>query len=101
MRTAMGPLRLDRVQIPVARLPRSLDGMRLAVVSDIHLGPIARAAHSQRIVDVINSIDADIVAIVGDLVDDTVEELGAAAAPLRGNRARHQMGSPNPRFGLR
>jgi hypothetical protein len=88
MRTAMGPPRLDRVQIPVARLPRSLDGMRLAVVSDIHLGPIARAAHSQRIVDVINSIDADIVAIVGDLVDDTVEELGAAAAPLRGIQAR-------------
>jgi predicted MPP superfamily phosphohydrolase len=39
-------------------------------------------------VDVINSLDADIVAVVGDRVDDTVEELGAAA-PLRGIRAWH------------
>jgi uncharacterized protein len=88
MRTATNPPRVDRVQIPVAKLPRSLDGLRLAVVSDIHLGPIARQAHTQRIVDVINSVDADIVAVVGDLVDDTVEELGAAAAPLRGIRSR-------------
>jgi predicted MPP superfamily phosphohydrolase len=88
MRTALSAPRLDRVQIPVAKLPRSLDGLRLAVVSDIHLGPIARQAHAQRIVDVINSVDADIVAVVGDLVDDTVEELGTAAAPLRGIRSR-------------
>ncbi|MEU4427536.1 metallophosphoesterase [Actinoplanes sp. NPDC024001] len=88
MRTAMSAPRVDRVQIPVAKLPRTLDGLRLAVVSDIHLGPIARTAHSQRIVEVINSVDADIVAVVGDLVDDTVEELGAAAAPLRGIRSR-------------
>jgi predicted MPP superfamily phosphohydrolase len=88
MRTAMSAPRVDRVQIPVAKLPRRLDGLRLAVVSDIHLGPIARQAHTQRIVDVINSVDADIVAVVGDLVDDTVEELGAAAAPLRGIRSR-------------
>ena len=58
------------------------------MVSDIHLGPIARTTHTQRIVDVINSVDGDIVAVVGDLVDDTVEELGAAAAPLRGIRSR-------------
>ncbi|HEX5741444.1 MAG TPA: metallophosphoesterase, partial [Pilimelia sp.] len=62
---------------------------RIAVVSDIHLGPINGRAHTVRIVDAINRLGADAVAIVGDLVDGTVAELGPAAAPLRGLRSRH------------
>jgi len=89
VRTALGPPQLDRVQIPLTKLPRAMDGIRLAVVSDIHLGPLVRPNHAQRIVDLINGVDADLVAIVGDLVDGTVEELGAAAAPLGGIQARH------------
>ena len=37
----------------------------------------------------VNGLDADLVAIVGDLVDGTVAELGPAAAPLRDLRSRH------------
>jgi len=36
----------------------------------------------------VNGMDADIVAMVGDLVDGSVAELGAAAAPLRELRSR-------------
>jgi predicted MPP superfamily phosphohydrolase len=88
VRTALGGPRLDRVQIPLAKLPRAMDGTRLAVVSDIHLGPLTGPDHISRIVSMINSTDADVVCIVGDLVDGTVEELGAAAAGLRDIRAR-------------
>ena len=45
--------------------------------------------HTERIVDMINGLDADLVAVVGDLVDGTVAELGAAAEPLPDLRARH------------
>ncbi|MGC5053851.1 metallophosphoesterase [Micromonospora sp. DT48] len=89
VRTAMGPPRLDRVQIPLAKLPRSMDGLRIATVSDIHIGPLSGRAHTERIVAAINRLDADIVAVVGDLVDGTVAELGNAAAPLRDLRSRH------------
>jgi predicted MPP superfamily phosphohydrolase len=89
VRTALGPPRLDRVQIPLAKLPRRMDGLRIAAVSDIHLGPILGRAHTERIVAAINQLDPDIVAVVGDLVDGTVAELGEAAAPLRNLRARH------------
>jgi predicted MPP superfamily phosphohydrolase len=82
IRTALGPPQLDRVQIPLAKLPQSLDGTRFAVVSDIHLGPLTGSHHVSRIVDMINSLDADVVCIVGDLVDGTVAELGRFAAPL-------------------
>lgn len=89
VRTALGPPRIDRQQIPLPRLPRSMDGTRLVVVSDIHLGPLAGEGHVRRIVEHINDLDADVVAIVGDLVDGTVEHRGAAAEPLARIRSRH------------
>ncbi|MFF5203887.1 metallophosphoesterase [Micromonospora parva] len=89
VRTALGPPQLDRVRIPLAKLPRSMDGLRIATVSDIHLGPLRGRAHTERIVAAINRLDADIVAVVGDLVDGSVAELGSAAAPLRDLRSRY------------
>ncbi|WP_410819565.1 metallophosphoesterase [Micromonospora sp. 050-3] len=89
IRTALGPPHLDRVRIPLAKLPRSMDGLRIATVSDIHLGPLRGRAHTERIVAAINRLDADIVAVVGDLVDGSVAELGSAAAPLRDLRSRY------------
>ncbi|GAA1822907.1 metallophosphoesterase [Luedemannella flava] len=86
--TALGPPRLKRVQIPLGKLPRSADGLRIALVSDIHIGPLRGIGHTRRIVDMVNGLDADLVAIVGDLVDGSVAELGPAAVPLRELRAR-------------
>ncbi|WP_127499141.1 metallophosphoesterase [Actinoplanes solisilvae] len=82
VKTALGTPRIDRLQIPIAKLPRAMDGTRLAVVSDIHVGPLTGVDHARRIVTVINSVQADIVCVVGDLVDGSVAELGRFAAPL-------------------
>ncbi|WP_371617528.1 metallophosphoesterase [Streptomyces sp. NBC_00454] len=83
-----GP-RVKRVQVPLAKLPRAGHGFRIAVVSDIHLGPILGRAHTARIVETINRTQPDLIAVVGDLVDGTVHDLGPAAEPLRHLRARH------------
>lgn len=83
-----GP-RVKNVTIPLAKLGRSAHGYRIAVVSDIHLGPILGRAHTQRIVDTINATQPDLVAVVGDLVDGSVADLGPAAEPLNQLRARH------------
>ncbi|OWA06714.1 hypothetical protein B9W68_19985 [Streptomyces sp. CS227] len=82
-----GP-RLKHVTVPLAKLPRAAHGYRIAVVSDVHLGPILGRGHTQRIVDTINSAQPDLVAVVGDLVDGSVAELGHAAEPLAQLRAR-------------
>ncbi|MFH8471397.1 metallophosphoesterase [Streptomyces sp. NPDC018000] len=82
-----GP-RVKRITVPLAKLPRSAHGFRIAVVSDIHLGPILGRAHTQRIVDTINRTQPDLVAVVGDLVDGTVADLGPAAEPLARLSAR-------------
>ena len=81
--TALGPPDLLQLPVRLRRLDPAFRGFRIAVVSDIHLGPLAGRAHTERIVETINEAAPDLVAIVGDLVDATVEELGAAAEPLR------------------
>lgn len=80
--TAVGPPDVLRVPVRLPRLDRAFDGFRVAVVSDIHLGPLLGRAHTERIVRMINETEPDLVAVVGDLVDGTVEQLGSAAAPL-------------------
>jgi predicted MPP superfamily phosphohydrolase len=88
-RTALGPPRLARQRIDLRKLPRGMDGFRIAVVADIHLGPLLGRGHTTRIVETINRLDADLVAVVGDLVDGSVAELGSAAEPLARLRSRH------------
>ncbi|MFI1034271.1 metallophosphoesterase [Streptomyces sp. NPDC020951] len=83
-----GP-KVKRVTVPLAKLPRSAHGYRIAVVSDIHLGPVLGRGFAQRVVDTINATQPDLIAVVGDLVDGSVEDLGPAAAPLAQLRARH------------
>ncbi|MEU2245414.1 metallophosphoesterase [Streptomyces sp. NPDC019224] len=83
-----GP-RVKRVAVPLARLPRSAHGFRIAVVSDIHLGPVLGRSHTRRIVDAVNRTQPDLIAVVGDLVDGSVADLGPAAEPLARLRARH------------
>ena len=86
--TALGPPDLLRVPVRLRRLDPAFDGFRIAVVSDIHLGPLSGRAHTERIVRMINETEPDLVAIVGDLVDGTVAELGPAAEPLRDLHSR-------------
>ncbi|MFF4101158.1 metallophosphoesterase [Streptomyces sp. NPDC001903] len=83
-----GP-RVKRVHVPLAKLPRAAHGFRIAVVSDIHLGPVLGRAHTTRIVETINRTQPDLIAVVGDLVDGSVHDLGSAAEPLRRLSARH------------
>ncbi|MFD4830966.1 metallophosphoesterase [Streptomyces uncialis] len=83
-----GP-KVKRVTVPLAKLPRSAHGFRIAVVSDIHLGPILGRSFAERVVRTINSTQPDLIAIVGDLVDGDVADLGPAAEPLARLRARH------------
>ncbi|PRC45196.1 metallophosphoesterase, partial [Mycobacterium sp. ITM-2017-0098] len=86
--SALGPPRVLRVPVRLSRLDPAFNGFRIAVVSDIHLGPLLGRAHTERIVRLINEAEPDLVAVVGDLVDGTVEELGAAAEPLQDLVAR-------------
>ncbi|NRF68316.1 metallophosphoesterase [Aquincola sp. S2] len=80
--------RVRHVDVPIAGLPAALHGFTIAQISDIHVGPTVKRAYLQAIVDTVNRLDADAVAITGDLVDGRVADLRDDVAPLAGLRAR-------------
>ncbi|MBC5785591.1 metallophosphoesterase [Ramlibacter sp. USB13] len=83
------PARVKRVTVPLPGLAAGLAGFRIVQISDIHVGPTIKAEYLQKIVDRVNALEPDVVAITGDLVDGSVQELRAHVAPLAGLRARH------------
>lgn len=78
-----------RVDVPVINLPATLQGFTVAQISDVHVGPTIKTDYLQRIVDRVNSLGANMVAITGDLVDGSVMELGHHMQPLTQLQSTH------------
>ena len=88
---AAGRLRytIERVDVPVANLPPELDGLRIAQLSDIHIGDYMPPREIARAVDMANDLQPDISFVTGDFVsgegdplDDCITELSRLRAPL-------------------
>ena len=78
-----------RVKVPIAGLPPPLEGFRIVQISDIHVGPTIKRDYLEAIVARVNGLEADVVAITGDLVDGSVAELAEHVAPLAQLKSRH------------
>jgi predicted MPP superfamily phosphohydrolase len=85
---AMRTPRVRRVEVTVDRLGPALDGLRIVLIADTHYGPIDRAGWSRRLVELVNSLGADVVAHAGDLADGTVTQRTDQVSPLARVRAR-------------
>ncbi len=81
------PVRTVAVAIP--DLPAEFENFTIAQISDLHVGEAIRRETVAAIVERVNALGADVVAITGDLVDGSVTELGPHVAPLAGLRSRH------------
>jgi len=78
-----------RVSVPLGKLPRELDGTTIVQLSDVHVGPTIGKRFLNRIVDRVNALKPDVIAITGDLVDGSVLRLAPHVAPLARLEARH------------
>lgn len=81
--------RVVEVEVAIDGLAPALDGFCIVQLSDIHVGPTIKAAYVTAIVARVNTLDADLVAITGDVVDGNVAQLARHTAPLAALRARH------------
>jgi predicted MPP superfamily phosphohydrolase len=86
--SALGKPRLNELTIPVPRLPEAFRGLRIAQISDVHVGPTIGREFLADIVRRVNALEPDLVAITGDLVDGSVPDLAEHVAPLAGLRSR-------------
>jgi predicted MPP superfamily phosphohydrolase len=73
---------VKEVPVLIPHLPAQFEGFRIVQITDVHISPTFRRACVEEIVAVVNTLNADIVALTGDLVDGTVEQLADDAAPL-------------------
>jgi uncharacterized protein len=81
--------RVVDVKVPLQGLPPALEGFTIAQISDVHVGPTIKRDFLRGIVETVNALDVDVVAITGDLVDGSVEQLATHVEPLSQLRARH------------
>jgi predicted MPP superfamily phosphohydrolase len=77
------------VEVPLADLPEQLQGFTIAQISDIHVGRTIKRNFVEAIVARVNRLEADMVAITGDLVDGSVRDLAQHTAPLARLTSRH------------
>ncbi|WP_427185236.1 metallophosphoesterase [Bordetella bronchialis] len=77
------------VDVPIAGLPPALSGFTIAQISDVHVGPTIRRPYVEAIVAAVNAMQADVVAITGDVVDGPVDALSPHTAPLAGLVGRY------------
>ncbi len=84
-----GHLVVRRVDVEVPGLAMEFDGLRIAQLSDLHIGPHTSRRFLHRIVEATGKLSADLIAVTGDLIDDRSEDvasyakaLGSLTAPL-------------------
>lgn len=84
-----GRLVVRRVDVQVPGLATEFDGLRIAQLSDLHVGPHTSRRFLRRIVEATAKLHADLIAVTGDLIDDRSEDvasyaraLGSLSAPL-------------------
>ena len=69
--------RIRRLDLPLKQLPRSLDGLTIAHVTDVHVGRFTRSGMLPAIADATNKLKADLVLLTGDLIDLSMADLPA------------------------
>ena len=77
------------VEVPLGDLPAPLEGFTIAQISDIHIGPTIKRNFVEAIVERVNRLGVDMVAITGDLVDGSVRDLAQHTEPLARLESRH------------
>jgi hypothetical protein len=89
IRSVLSEIRVRKVPVNLSLLPSALSGYRIAMLSDLHIGPILGRRFVEYVVEITNRLNPDLIVITGDLVDGSVGRIGDDIAPLAKLRSRH------------
>ena len=81
-------VRVRRFVLPIATLPKELDGITIAQVSDMHVGRFTNGEVLQKMVRMVNEMRADLVLLTGDLINDALADLDTGLGLARALEAR-------------
>ncbi|HHU10295.1 MAG TPA: metallophosphoesterase [Intrasporangiaceae bacterium] len=77
-----GRLAVTESTVTIPGLPAQLEGYRVAVITDLHAGPVRGTDLVDRAVTLTNRSGPDAVLLVGDLTDGTTAQFGDVLTPL-------------------
>lgn len=86
-RVAMRVPPVKETDVVIPRLGAGVDGLRIAVITDTHYGPLDRTKWSEKLVAEVNRLQADVVCHAGDLADGSVAKRRKQVDPLGGVQA--------------
>jgi len=89
LRNILSGPRVKEVEISLKNLPAGFDGFRIAQVSDLHVGAVIGRDYTRKVVDIVNHLKPDLIALTGDFVDGSVEDLAPDVAPLSALQSPH------------
>ena len=72
-----------KTTVPIDGLGKNLNGLTIAQVSDLHIGPTIKKGYVEQVVEQVNNLNPDIIAITGDLVDGSVKYLAKHVEPIK------------------
>ncbi|GAA1002044.1 metallophosphoesterase [Nocardiopsis tropica] len=79
--------RITHTDVALPAAPAEPGDLKIALITDLHVGPVRTRAFTQRVVDATNAQKPDVVILGGDLIDGTVEQIGEYLAPLKDLRS--------------
>jgi predicted MPP superfamily phosphohydrolase len=88
-RTQLREFRIRPIDVALSALPRELDGMRIALVSDLHVGTFTSDQTVKRVVEETSRLDADLVLLPGDLINNALADLSDALDAVCNMQSRH------------
>jgi hypothetical protein len=74
--------KIKEVNVPIENLPSELNGLKIAQISDLHIGPTIRRDYVADVVKKVLETNPDLIAITGDLIDGTPHRLMEHTEPL-------------------
>lgn len=80
---------IRRVDIAFGNLPKALSGLKIAHLSDIHVGNTMYRDNIADIVRETNALNPDIIVITGDLADGYADVIGSWIDPMRDFHAKY------------
>lgn len=83
--------RVRHLDVDVPGLPEALEGMRIAHVSDVHVGKFTRGSVLERIAFETNRLEPDLILLTGDLIDYTINDLPEALEMIDRMRPRDRI----------
>ena len=86
----MRDFRIRHMRVAMAGLPPELDGLRIALVADVHIGTFTNGQTVKRVVEETCRLDADLVLLPGDLVNNALADLSDALDAVS-NRSTYRL----------